>query len=446
MAYQDIANINISLQTSGVTSIGFGTPLFITSSRYFPERVRSYSSITEAAEDLPTSSNAYKAVAAFLSNTPSPSVVKIGRREADLELTVLTGSTSASLTFYASDGTDTFALPVNITSAADASAVATAIAAAIEGDSDIGALVVATASSGTVSVDVANSNYTFWVKNLSSSLSEEYTSTETASEVMAALDAEDSDFYFVTADDHTQTFVLALAADVEARTKMYFFSSQEQASIATYNEGAATDTLGKIADVGYNRTKGMFSDVADTTFPECVYVGYNSVFDAGSVAWSNLQLTIAPAKDPLTGAVLSTTQKSNLNDRKAAYVEKKGGLNVLRGGKVASGEYIDVIRGRDNLDVDLDTAYTNLLVNQQGSKIPYNDTGISKLEATCKGILNLYVNRGFINSNYILNFPKSDAIPLVDKQARIYRQGSFQAELTGAILFVELTGTLSLDL
>lgn len=446
MAYTDIATINIALQTSGVSSVGFGTPMFITSSRYFPERVRSYGSLTEAAEDLPTGSDAYKALTAFFSNSPSVALVKIGRRDADLELSVPSSATSASLTFYASNGSTTYTLPISITGAANGAAVATAIAAAIEGDSNIGALVVASATSNTVAIDVAGSANSFWVKNLSSNITETYNSIETAAEVMTAIVDEDDDFYFVTADDHSQAFVLALAADIEARTKMYFTSSSEVGSLGVYNEGAATDTLGKLADLGYFRSKGIYSDTADTTFPECAYVGYNAMFLAGSVTWTNLNIALPAAKDPSSGFALSTTQKSNLDNRNAAFVEAKGGLKILRGGKVAGGERIDIIHGRDNLESDLDAAYTNLLVSQQGSKVPYNDQGISLLESTCSGVLTRYVRRNFINPNFTTNFPRIDSIPVSERQTRHYSQGTFKAELTGAIEFVTVNGILALDL
>ena len=446
MAYQDIATVNISLQTAGVTSQGFGTPLFASAHRYFSERVRAYTSLTQAAEDLPTSSNAYKAIQAFFGNTPAPSVVKIGRREADLELTVAAGATTGSLTVFASDGTDTESVVVSVTGQLDEDAVATAIAAAIEGSLTVGPLVVASAVGDTISIDVAASGYTFWVKNLSSNLTEAYNTTETAAELIAALTLEDDDYYFFTADDHTETFVLAAAADIEARTKMYFVSTQQATSLTAYNEGAATDILGKLKDTGYFRTKGMFSHTADTLFPECAYVGYNAPFDAGSITWTNLKVSIAAGQNPTTGNVLSTTEKGYLFDRDAAVVEKIGGLNVLRNGKTASGEKISTVRGRDSLTVALETAYTNLLVNQQGTKIPFNNSGISKLEGTCRNVLTRYVVSNFINDNFVTDFPNANLVPVEDKANGIYQLGTFTAELSGAIEIVRITGTLTLNL
>lgn len=446
MAYQDIAQVTIALQSAGVSSLGFGTPLFASSHRHFPERVRAYTSLTAAAQDLPTSSNAYKAVQAFFSNTPSPSVVKIGRRDADLTITVATGSTAASLVVFATDGTNQYSVNVDVTGQADEDAVAAAIAAAIEADPDVGPLVVAASSTNTVTIDVASATYGFWIQNLSDELTESYTSTETATALLAALTAEDDDFYFFSAEDHSEAFVLAAAADIEARTKLYFTSVSEQSALTAYVEGAATDILGKLSDGGYFRTNGMFHQDADTAFPECTYIGYNAPFTAGSVTWTNLQVALPIGQNPSTGNPLSATEKGYLEDRNAAYVDNIGGLNVLRGGKTAAGERIDNIRGRDNLQIDMDAEYTNFLLSQQGGKVPYNDAGIGQLEGICRSVLARYVARGFINENYSTDFPREDQVPTADKAARIYQQGTFLAELTGAIEVVKITGVLSLNL
>lgn len=446
MAYQDIATVSVSLQTAGVSATGFGVPLFASSHRYFSERVRSYTSLTAVANDFPATSAGYKAAQQFFGNTPNPATIKLGRREADIDLTVAAGSTGASLTIEATDGVNSFSLDVNVTGEADEDAVATAVAAAIEADADVSPLVVASASTNVVSIDVADSDYAFVVKSLSDELSEAYNTSETAPELISALTLEDDDFYFFTADDHSDTFVMAAAADIEARTKLYFFSSAQQTALTAYVSGSATDTLGKVKDAGYFRTQGHFSHVADTDFPECKYVGYNAPFRAGSVTWTNIRVSVPVAQNPSTGNSLSATEKGYLEDRNASYVDAIGGLNVLRGGKVASGERVDNVRGRDNLSVDLDTEYTNFLLAQQGGKVPYNNTGITQLEGICNMVLARYVARGFINDNYTIDFPREDQVPTADKQNRIYQLGSFEAELTGAIELVTISGVLSLNL
>lgn len=448
MAYRPISIVNISLQDKGVTGLGFGTPIFIAAHRYFKERVRAYTSIESVAEDIPVDSPTYKGALAFFSNSPAPSAIKIGRREADLDLTVATGSTSASFILTASDGTDQHSVTVNVTSQVDEDAVATAIASAIEGDVDVGALVVATASLNVVSIDVANSAYSFWISNLSDELSEDYNTTETAGEVLAAIEQEDQDFYFVTAEDHSETFVLAMAAAVEARTKVYALSVQQSGALTPYVAGSATDIIGKIKDIGYERTICGFANDADSTFPECSYIGYNAPYVAGSVSWDNITPAIAITKDT-NGNKLTATQKGYLVDRSAFFVEVYGGVNVLKGGRTASGSKIDFIHGRDNLESDMNIAYMNLLVNQKGGKIPFNDSGINQLATTCTSVLYKYVQRGFINAGFekYVVFPPASAVSAADKAAGIYKDGRFKAELTGSVDFIgEISGNLSIVL
>ena len=444
MAYQDIATVNISLQTAGVTQRGFGIPLFASAHRYFNERVRTYTSLTAAGDDLPTTSNAYKAVQGFLSNTTRTASVKIGRRTADMTITVASGTTAAAFTFSASNGTNTYSISVDVTGQADEDATATAIASAIEADSNIGPLVTATSTSNVVTVAAVGTN-TFTIGKLPGSLTEAFTTTETATDLITAINDEDDDYYFFTADDHTETFVLAASASIEAQTKMYFFSSQEQAALTAFTSGSSTDVLARIKDTARNRTKGMFHHLADTTFPETNYVGFNAPYSAGSVLWTNLRITgVTPSQDPARSANLSETQRGNLEARDAAYVERRGGRNILRGGNVPSGEAIDTIRGRDDLQVSMDTDYENLLTSQTGSKIPYDDTGINQLEAVCRGTLSRFVARGFIAANFTTNFPKN--VSTNDKANRIYTLGEFSAELTGGITVVQVQGRLVLDL
>lgn len=445
MAYRNLTNMVISLRTVGVTQQGFGVPLFASSHRYFPERVRAYTSLTSAAEDLPTNSAAYRAVQGYFSVTPAPSIVKIGRREADLDLVVATGSTAASMVIKATDGTNTYTLAVDV-SGVDEDAVATAIQTAIEGDGSISPLVTTTVSNDTVTITPASASDDFWVSDLSSNLTEEYSTIETATELMAELTSEDDDFYFVSADDHTETFVLAMAADVEARTKMYFTSVQEVGALTAYIEGGATDVAGKLADSGYNRTKVFFAHDADTTFPETTHIASNAVHDAGSVLWANKVLPITFTKDPSTNKKLSATQKGYLEDRNVSYIDPIGGQNVLRNNRVAGGEWISNIRGRDNMKVDIDTAFLNLMLSQDGTKIPYTSGGIARLEQTLRNVLERYVLRGFISSNYITTFLQPEQMSISDRQAGIYNGGSFRAELQGGILFVDISGSLEISL
>lgn len=357
MAYSEISKVSIALQTSGVTRQGFGTLLFLTDDveAGFTERVRSYTSAQQVAEDadVGTTSSAYQAALAHFSPTPSPSTFKIGR---------------------------------------------------------IAAL-------------------------------------EDPAVALLAVIAEDDDFYVLTTDVRVAADVEALADEIEARRKLFFFSTNEAAAYGAYTAGSATDILGILRDGNYMRTKGMYHHESVTKFPEVTYAAYNLPYLAGSVSWTNLQLPLSAAQISGGGALLNVTHKTNLEARNAAYTELVGGVVVQRNGRLASGEKIDVIRGRDNLEVDLQADLSTLLINQQGSKLPYTNSGINRIYNVVRTRLNEYQAdpRNFI-SEFTMDFKLADQVPTADKQAGIYRSGTFVAELQGAIELIEITGVLTLEL
>jgi hypothetical protein len=271
---------------------------------------------------------------------------------------------------------------------------------------------------------------------------------ETPAAALVAVEEVDNDWYFLTAETHDATDVEAYAEAIEARRKMYFFSSGDATSLTVYNEGVSTDALAVVKENNYLRTKGFFHHAADTEYPECAYVGYNAPFLPGSVVWTNLRFFgLAASQDPVTGTPLNTTQKGYLEDRSAAYIERLGPNTVIvRNGVTAGGENIDVIRGRDNLEEDINVELQGLLIRQKGSKLPYNNAGITAIYNTVKAVLTRYSGnpRQFIEPNFRMFFPMRDQVPTADLEARIYQSGRFEAELTGAIEAVTINGILTI--
>jgi len=441
MAITDIANVVISLQTSGVSRQGFGTPLFAASHRSFEERVRAYNSLTAVAEDFDTSSAAYKAATAYFSNSPAPRQIKIGRREADVTLAFGTVETGKVYTVSVASGSDTVeatytALALD-TGAEVAAALKTAIDAVLTG-------VVTTTVAG-LTLELSSTAGDAFTVTPVLNVTQSFTTTETAAALLAAITEEDDDFYFFSADDHTASFVTAVAADIEARKKIYFFSTSAVESYgAIANPIAANDVLALVQASGYFRTAGMYAH-NDTDFPECAYVGYNAPFLAGSVVWTNLRVALPFALNA-DGKQLTATQQNQVSARNAAFVRKEGGLNILRGGKVAGDERIENIRGRDSLESDMKANLTNLLINQQGGKLPYTNAGLNSVRSVINSTLDIYVARTFINPNYVVTIPDARDIDVSKKQAQLLDDATFRAELSGAITLIDIFGTLALEL
>lgn len=449
MPYSNIVNVDISLQTSALSRAGFGTPIFTTAHRYFNERVRAYTSLEAVTNDFPTDSNAYKALQSYFSQSPSPATVKVGRIEADATITPVNvdpGNSTHSFTIGVNDVDET-TLSVSYTTVAldTEEEVVDGWVSAITGDPDISAKVTAikqgTASSAVLQltpVDPTTDN--FFIDDLVEA-DEAFTKTETASEVISSVSDEDDDWYFYTTEDHSETWVLETAAAIEPLQKLYFFSSQETGSLATLAD-PATDTIGKVFEQNYLRTVAFWHQDADTDFVEAAFVGYNAPFDAGTVTWANLQLAgVSVARDPDTGLKLSTTQKSNLFDRNANTTEIVAGLTIIREGKVVKGNFIDDVRGSDDLDVTMTVNVQRLLTQQQGSKLPYTDQGITQINSVMQSTLQRFVDRGFLES-YTVDTPSRASLSANQIASRDYDVATFEGIIAGAIHTVRVVGTL----
>jgi hypothetical protein len=453
MPIKDIVNVSIDLQTTGVTRAGFGTPLFIGANRWILSRTSTYSSLEDASSDIPAGTPEYAALQAFFAQTPSPQFVKIGRRESDVLLDPATPAEGDVYSVTVSDALGNSVVASHTVGAAeDEEDIVDGIKSAIDGDVDIAA-VVSTTKNGTgaattLSLSPDSSGDLFTVSAITANITTTFPTTETAAQCMSAITDEDDDFYFVTAHDHTETFVLGMAADVEARSKLYFVSLQEQGALASLAD-PATDIFGKLFELNYFRTIGLFHHTADTTFPECAFAGKGAPFDPGTITWSHKQLAgVSDSADPSTSKKLTTTQINYLFDRNVNFVYSVGGVSIVRTGKVMVGEWIDVVRSRDFLESRIKEAFQNKLINT--GKVPYTDTGINSMRGVLESTLSRYVSsEGSPNilqevNPFTTTFPRAADVSFADKSARELN-ASFTAFLAGAIHIISITGTLTLE-
>ena len=88
--------------------------------------------------------------------------------------------------------------------------------------------------------------------------------------------------------------------------------------------------------------------------------------------------------------------------------------------------------------------------------MPYTDVGIAIIREALVGALDLGVRRGLLAPeaideednrvpSYTVTVPRETQVSTSDKAARILRDVGFTARLAGAILAVEIVGTLTYD-
>lgn len=210
--------------------------------------------------------------------------------------------------------------------------------------------------------------------------------------------------------------------------KMYF------ADLAADDETALTVT-------GISRTALFYCDpTEDYPVPSAALVGATAGLDAGSFTYKNMILKgIAPQK-------LTDTEINAIHVKGGITFVTKAGDNVTSEGKVAGGEYIDVVDSKDYIISNLEFRTQRLLNTMQ--KIPYDNNGIALLESVAVDVMKDAYNKGMIADNedgtpgYTVNYALREQTEEADREARRYVGGSFSFQLAGAVHTVEITGEI----
>ncbi|WBF81018.1 hypothetical protein EAMBIBNC_00103 [Citrobacter phage BSwM KMM4] len=449
--WNPIVNVDITLNTAGTTREGFGLPLFLASTDNFEERIRGYTSLTEVAEDFDESTAAYKAAKQLWSQTPKVTQLYIGRRTmqytvsipdtvaegSEYSLTVAIGGGVSQPFQYTAKESDTALIVLN--------EFKSQIEASPTIKDGVNVSVTGTGASATMIITKAGDNDFVKVTSITSTTSIAATTADTASAALASIEAYSTDWYFISAEDRTQQFVLAMASEIQARKKIFFTANADVKALQGTDLTSATDVSAQLAKSKYTRTVCLWHHTAEYDYPEMAYIAYGAPYDAGSIAWGNAQLTgVAASLQPANQRPLTSIQKSALDTRSCNFIDLDGGVPVVRRGITSGGEWIDIVRGVDWLESDLKTSLRDLLINQKGGKITYDDTGITRIRQVIETSLQRAVNRNFL-STYTVTVPKASQVALADKKARILKDVTFHGILAGAILDVDLKGTVAYE-
>lgn len=231
----------------------------------------------------------------------------------------------------------------------------------------------------------------------------------------------------VVSEAETATNVSGIMSVVEnLKNKLYF------ADLATNYSSSLTVN-------GVERTVLFYCDpTTNYPSPAAALVGATAGMDAGSFTYKNIIVKgIAP---------------QNLTDTEITAIHAKGGItfvtksgdNVTTEGKVAGGEYIDIIDSKDFIINNLE--YQTQKVLNTSKKVPYDNNGIALLESIAVNVMKDAYNRGIIATNedgtpaYAVTYALRENSAPADIAARKYIGGQFAFTLAGAVHTVEITG------
>lgn len=427
MSLDSIINVEISRETAAVTQAGFGTALVLGPNA--PAGVNTYSSLTAMAEDFDTTDPEYKMAAKVFGQTPRVTTIKTFPMILDARIVTFTPDVtvqSAAPYTVEIDGVE-----YTFTSDADPTAgeIVTGLSALINADADCP--VAATGTNTLILTEkVAGTGFThdYGTANMDDMVVTN--AGYSVADALAEAIEEDNDFYFVLITSESKALSVAMAAQVEPLMKI-FIARSDDSDVRT---NATDDVASVLKDASYFRT-GIFYTGTPADYGDSAFVGRLAPYDPGSETWAYKTLA------GVTVDAWTETEQGYLNAKNVNHYLRIGGVNTTLNGKVAGGEYIDVIRFIDWIKARMQERLFGDLV--RNTKIPYTDRGIGIIEAGMRAVLEAGIAAGGLVS-YTVTVPKASAVSDNDKAQRVLRNCSFTAVLAGAIHAVEISGNVTL--
>lgn len=455
MNIDQIVKVDIALNTAGISKLGFNTIMVCGPHAKTLERVLAISDPDELLDlGFESTDPIYVAVNTAFSQTPAPSEVKVGRWQCDSikvglidEDTVQQGvEYSVDINYYdAQKNVKTITGSYEAVAEDTASNVLTQISTAL-GTADTEKLFSCSVSGSEVLIKASNSQTTFTVtpnERMKVTLVEQADDIDVAKNMQLISDADD-DWYGVVCTDRSDDTVLAMAAWAEGQTKLYGVGLSGD---NIKNPESKEDIASKLMAKNYMRSPWWYH--ADTNeFVEVANMARCFSVNPGGETWANKQLS-GVTTDDLTQAEINAITAKNGN----CFVAVRN-ISVTQNGKVAGGEWIDVIRFRDWLQNDMQVRVVNLLI--VNPKIPYTDNGIGLVEnqmlASLKdgqkygGIAPTeYDADGNAIPGYTTSVPLAADLTSTQKASRILKDCKFSARIAGAIHVVEIKGCLTYE-
>lgn len=452
-----LAIANISLETATVGRQGFQGIMFAAKHNLWPERIRTYTSADALLEDGFSSNDpAYKALRGGFSQTPRPQSIKVGRVNSASVITVpeaVVDGLEYKLTINALDAPAAAEVVVEGGTGDSKQTILDGIVSALSAQTEIldkvTLTVVGTDNDAVLNIEHKANDDWFSVTTLLNLVDTAGDVEESAAEMLAAIALEDDSWYYVTSEEKSVTFIEDLAAEVEARFKLFRYTTAEEGAYAAVLSGSVKT----VKDNQYFRTMPEYHHLAEDTYPEVSALAEIATFTTGRVTYHARIVSGVPAALNATGGNLTSTQVSNMKSNEVNFYDKvqisgssfSTNPSITYGGKVASGELTMNIVTRDNLQVDLEATTTELMIRQKNGRLAFDETSLNKVRGAVRTVINQYESEDFHNfllPNTIITIPRVSEISAADKAANVFKQVTFKGTLRGAIHMIEITGTL----
>lgn len=262
---------------------------------------------------------------------------------------------------------------------------------------------------------------------------------------LIALYDENHDWYALCDVSHDETRAVDIAAFIESHEKLFI----NVLSDVTNTSASATDvtsTAYLLKNGNYFRTAWWYHPDPDE-FPDVAICARMFTKYPGQETWANQRLS------GVQSTYLSETVFDNLFKKNGNTFEPFRNINITQNGKVAGGEWIDIIRFRDWLCEDIKV---NIFQQMVDNRIPYTDHGIAVIRSRLAESLDRGVVRGGLAPaevdsdgnyipSYVISVPLASSVSPNQKATRVLQDVYFTARIAGAIHVVQIQGTLTYE-
>jgi hypothetical protein len=251
---------------------------------------------------------------------------------------------------------------------------------------------------------------------------------------------ENNEWYALSVSARVMASQQECAEWAQANEKLLILASGDSnipgATTGDIADWANTNNLDRVA-VFYHPDCALTEGILSTAdpIPEAAYFGKMLTKHPGSATWAMKGLQSVPTYN------LTAAQRQTALEKNATIYTSVAGTPITSDGRVASGEYIDVIQGLDWLKARIQNMVFTPLVQQD--KVPFTDSGIQTIVGQLRAALDEGVKYQILKS-YDISAPTESEVPANDKSERMLPDVKFTAPLAGAIHRTAIDGTITL--
>lgn len=462
--------VNIAVAPKAAAKKGFGTLVFVTPNAPFltpGERYRKYDSFKAVETDAP-SGEVNSAAKAYYAQNPTPRDFIVCGVVGAVNPAILTGGnpdTLANLKLIEAGG---FTITINnvqqtisdvdLSGIVSLTEVAPIIQAKLGSTANItltssvfNIKTVATGENARISFPTAEQEQlatALGLTQIKGATTTQGTSQESPAEALAAFVQVSYDGYGIVLDRQyrdTQD-VIEVAEWAEASKKVLFNTTNEPTALLSGPAGAGSQ-VNELKTKNLMRTLSSYSSHPEE-YPSASVAGraFTVNFEG-----TNTTITLMYKKLPsISTENLTPSEYAALTEKNCNVFLDVGGNSMYATSTMSNGNWFDTVHGTDWMQNHMETGVFNLVY--QTAKIPYTDTGVGMIVQRMEGTFRQALRNGLIapgttaDGEYLPQGFKIETIPVAeidasDKGGRIYKGITFKCVGSGAIQFIQITGT-----